>query len=160
MKFLPLTLAAVAAMFTSAVMATPPKSDKLDGSYTFEEYVRDFDKHYATTAERDHRRSVFESRLRSILEHNADPSHSYKQGINMFTDGTEPFKGLARSGGERGVVSIPPRDDLATYACAYPFSLVSTPSPDQGEIPHLEHAELYSVLSQGAKHYAKSIDWR
>ena len=104
MKFLPLTVAAVASMVgASAVVAAPPKSHHLDG-YTFKQYTRDFDKTYASEDERLQRQSVFESRLRSIRAHNAGPSHSYKQGVNMFTDGTEPFKGLSRSGGERGEV--------------------------------------------------------
>ena len=107
MKFLPVASSAVtlaaATMFTSSVGAVPPKHHELAG-YKFEQYQIDFGKHYATPEEEQHRKKIFEDRLSAIRKHNSNPSHSYKQGVNQFTDGTEPFKGLARSGGTPGKV--------------------------------------------------------
>jgi len=54
----------------AASAATPPRSHELDGSYTFDRYVADFGKTYATPAERERRERIFAANLRTILEHN------------------------------------------------------------------------------------------
>jgi len=57
--------------------------------YSFETFVRDSRRTYAKgSKEYNFRKEVFEARLRDIIRHNADPSQSYKRGINHFADWT------------------------------------------------------------------------
>eukprot|EP01095_Lingulamoeba_sp_RSL-Kostka_P013876 TRINITY_DN585_c0_g4_i1.p1 TRINITY_DN585_c0_g4~~TRINITY_DN585_c0_g4_i1.p1 ORF type:complete len:375 (-),score=133.33 TRINITY_DN585_c0_g4_i1:233-1357(-) len=64
-----------------------PKWHELDG-YTFEKYVHHFNKFYLDKEEREFRRNIFEERINNIREFNS-LGHSYKKGINHFTDRTE-----------------------------------------------------------------------
>ena len=50
--------------------ATPPRSYELDATYTFDQFVLDFDKHYDDAEERAKRERIFNANLRTILEHN------------------------------------------------------------------------------------------
>jgi cathepsin L len=59
------------------------------GSYTFDAYVKEFHKSYASINEYESRRGVFEARLAKIRAHNADPTKSWKEGVNHLTDRTE-----------------------------------------------------------------------
>ena len=65
-------------LFTAA--AARPRWHELSDEYAFEEYKADFGKSYAPQ-EDDERRVIFEARLKSILEHNTNPS-TYKKGVN------------------------------------------------------------------------------
>jgi len=65
-----------------------PTWDKLSHDYSFDQYLKDFQKWYDGD-EYKQRQELFQSRLAVILEHNADESHSYKRGVNHFTDMTE-----------------------------------------------------------------------
>ena len=51
--------------------AHPPKWHELGPTYTFGQYKKDFNKNYVNKGEEEMRRSLFQSRLRSILDHNS-----------------------------------------------------------------------------------------
>ncbi len=61
-----------------------PKWHQLEG-YTFEQYVHDFKKDY-TPAEFASRKTIFEEQVTRIMAHNRDPTQTYKQGVNRYTD--------------------------------------------------------------------------
>jgi cathepsin L len=48
--------------------------------------VKEFNKVYASLEEREARRAVFEARLAKIRAHNADPTKTWKEGVNHLTD--------------------------------------------------------------------------
>jgi len=56
--------------------------------YTFDNYISEYKKTYASD-QYSSRKILFESRLKEIEEHNANPSFSWKVGVNQFTDMTE-----------------------------------------------------------------------
>jgi len=62
--------------------------DQLEG-YTYKHYVAEFGRAFASNEERAAREALFESRLAEVRRHNADPSKSWKQGVNQLTDRTE-----------------------------------------------------------------------
>ena len=61
---------------------------KLDNSYTFDEYVLEFKKSYSKgTDEYRKREGIFQQNMETILNHNAaDFSFSFHMGLNEFTD--------------------------------------------------------------------------
>ena len=122
---------ASAVVLAAAVSAAPPKAHQLEG-YTFGQYVQDFGKQYSAL-EYQVRRELFETALAGVMKHNADPSQTYKQGVNRFTDFAQSeftaFKGSKREGGK-------------VYG---------------NEVPHTAHSQLLSAKSEA---YAPSIDWR
>lgn len=79
-----------------ASAAIPPRSNELDDTYTFDQFLQDFDKHYDTPSEHAKREKIFKANRSMILEHNAayyskkntranlKPSHTL--GINQFAD--------------------------------------------------------------------------
>ena len=70
-------------------------------SYGFAEYKAEFGKAYATVEEEAQREANFLQRLKAIKAHNADPTQTYKRGVNPFTDRTldelRPLHGLDRA---------------------------------------------------------------
>jgi cathepsin L len=62
-------------------------SHQLNG-YTFEDYLTEYSKKYEGD-EYSQRKEIFEANLKSILVHNANPSVTYKRGVNQFTDQTQ-----------------------------------------------------------------------
>jgi hypothetical protein len=56
--------------------------------YSFEQYKLEYRKAYAQ-GEEEYRKTVFLRNLVAIHEHNANPAHSWKMGVNQFTDLTE-----------------------------------------------------------------------
>ena len=65
-----------------AVTAQPPL-DELE-TYTFEQYVVDFEKPYLNVTEEEYlyRKMIFQNKLREILVHNKDETQSWKMGVN------------------------------------------------------------------------------
>jgi hypothetical protein len=70
----------------ATVAAAAPKAHQLDATYSFDAYVRDFKKEYASQAEMALRRDAFVANLDKILLHNADPAQTWRMGVNAFTD--------------------------------------------------------------------------
>ncbi|EGR34360.1 papain family cysteine protease, putative, partial [Ichthyophthirius multifiliis] len=69
------------------LLLAAPKWHELSSEYTFDQYISDYSKNYAKgTREYDQRKIIFESKLQEILSHNQNTSHTYKRGINAFTD--------------------------------------------------------------------------
>eukprot|EP00039_Didymoeca_costata_P018025 m.331847 g.331847 ORF g.331847 m.331847 type:complete len:383 (-) comp16804_c0_seq1:608-1756(-) len=64
-----------------------PRWHELDG-YSFDDYVRDFQKAYPV-GERPMREKLFQDRLAAVREHNANTQATYKKGINHFSDWTD-----------------------------------------------------------------------
>jgi len=58
-------------------------------NYSFAQYVSEFKKTYTNQAEFNYRKKIFEHRVTKIREHNADPSFTWKEGVNRFSDKTE-----------------------------------------------------------------------
>lgn len=76
----------------SLASASIPNAD-----YTFDQFVVDYPRDYAPGSdEYSKRKAIFEARLNDILVHNADPSMTWKRGINRFADFTD--KEFALSG--------------------------------------------------------------
>jgi len=57
-------------------------------SYTFGDYIMDFDKQYLPS-ELNYRKALFESKLQKVRKHNSNPSHTWKESINALSDRTE-----------------------------------------------------------------------
>ena len=95
-----LALSAIVALLATGVAAAP-RWHQLHG-YTFESYVRDFNKPYAEgSSEWEMRKAIFEDRIGNILKHNS-ANASWKKGVNQFTDYREEefgrLLGYRRSG--------------------------------------------------------------
>jgi cathepsin L len=58
-------------------------------SYTFADYVAEFDRSYASPEEYSARKLIFEANLEKIKAHNRDSSKTWKAGVNQLTDHTE-----------------------------------------------------------------------
>jgi len=82
------------ALIVVVVQAYPPKWHQLQ-DYTFEQYIQDFQKSYATAAETAKRQQLFEVRMKEIAAHNSNPVSTWKMGINHMSDWTnEEFQRL------------------------------------------------------------------
>jgi cathepsin L len=57
--------------------------------YSFEHYLREFSKSYASRLEYTLHSQLFHERLAEIVSHNSNPHKSYEKGVNKFTDMTE-----------------------------------------------------------------------
>lgn len=79
------------------VLAKRTNFQNVEG-YTFEEYVRDFGKHYASPQEYKLHKQVFNNNLRKVITHNRDTSAKWRAAVNKFTDMTaaeqKRFRGL------------------------------------------------------------------
>lgn len=76
---------------------------QLEG-YTFDDYVQEYEKVYATKDEYLLRKSIFEAKLKDIFQHNSE-DHTWKKGVNKFSDLTkEEFK--ARYTGRARIPSL------------------------------------------------------
>ena len=68
--------------------------------YTFDDYMTEFNRVYLDTLEYYFRREIFENNLSYIKSVNADPTKTWKAGVNEFTDKTsdelKSFKGHKR----------------------------------------------------------------
>ena len=84
-KTVAVALLVAAALTTTAAEAARPKWHQLDGTYTFEQYARDFRKPYAAADAAD-RRANFAANLKHIIEVNADAKQTWKAGVNAFSD--------------------------------------------------------------------------
>jgi len=61
--------------------------------YTFEEYVTEFGKVYASDEDMSVHRMIFNRNLQAVITHNEDRSQTWKKGVNQFTDlSTEEMK--------------------------------------------------------------------
>lgn len=74
--------------FLLIVAISATKWHELTQTYDFTTYQREFNKNYQPH-ELTTRKSIFEHRMRQIIAHNSDPSKTWKQGVNKFTDMTD-----------------------------------------------------------------------
>jgi len=58
-------------------------------NYSFENYEKEFLKHYESPEEREFRRKLFEEELHRVRAHNRFGRRSWKVGVNHFSDWTE-----------------------------------------------------------------------
>jgi len=70
-------------------VASATKWFELSEEYSFKQYVEEFGKKYASSEEFQMRKGIFSVRLARILEHNSNNHHTWKRGVNRFTDRTE-----------------------------------------------------------------------
>ena len=74
-----------------SVSAAIPSASELDSSYTYDDYVNDFEKGIIEE-EYEKRREIFDNNLKEILQHNEayfqknDDSPLYYKHVNQFTD--------------------------------------------------------------------------
>jgi len=81
-----LLLTVAIALLGCSALGRQPKWFELKG-YTFAQYTRDFRRRYVPgTDEYAHREAIFNRNLANIRRHNANQTHSWKQGVNRFTD--------------------------------------------------------------------------
>jgi cathepsin L len=86
--------------------------------YTFEDFKAEYGKAYAA-ADEPNRKAAFDSNLRTIREHNADVSQTFKMGLNDFADLTAAeFKAQFTSGIRKGPLAPPLEDALTDGAGA------------------------------------------
>lgn len=89
------------------------KWHELEG-YTFELYVKEHNKRYASQEEFEMRKEIFARKLAEIREHNARPGVSWKKGVNHLTDRTEAeFRRLL--GVKKSMLFSQPRNEMATF---------------------------------------------
>lgn len=90
-------IASIFILFVLAVIvsAVAPKSDELTANYSFEQYLQDFSEHKESLLQLDSlsleyqkRKQIFTEELARVLKHNSE-GHSWKMGINPFSDLTE-----------------------------------------------------------------------
>jgi len=130
------------------IFARAPKWHELE-DYTFEEYLQDFNKNYPES-EMDMRRDIFETNLKEIQLHNANPSFTWKEGVNKFTTYTQKeldrLKGYRKSLGFQQVENRKtkkltpavqelvdfPLDNLPPYVDWRQKNII-TPVKDQGD---------------------------
>ena len=67
--------------------AAAPRWHELDG-YSFDRYVRDFGKSYASAEEKSFRENAFARKLADVQAFNS-AQHSWKRGINHLSDRTD-----------------------------------------------------------------------
>jgi len=72
--------------FTTTTRATTPWFDL--HTYSFDSYAKEFSKDYSND-DPILRKQIFDSKLEDIKKHNADPTKTWKKGVNRFTDRTE-----------------------------------------------------------------------
>jgi len=112
-------------------------------TYTFEQYVRDFDKHYENQRDRDVHRQLFIQRLAEAIAHNSDNAQTWKMGINRFSDMTEAEFAQYRGYKPRVGLGADPRQPCDTTPVKYPNPFpeevdwraknIITPVKDQGQ---------------------------
>jgi len=86
-----LVLSAVLAAAALAVRPGPAWHE-LSSAYTFDKFAADYGRAATTpkdSAEWRHRKALYEAKLADVLAHNADPTQTWKKGINHFSDWTE-----------------------------------------------------------------------
>jgi hypothetical protein len=85
-----LLCALVAASFAGLSGANQyPRWHQLE-KYTFERWVRDANRQYKKgTPEWSRREELFNNRFQDIKKHNADPTKTWKRGVNQFSDWTQ-----------------------------------------------------------------------
>jgi cathepsin L len=75
---------------------------QLSADYSFEKFVEEFEYEWKVgTAEWNQRRSIFVEELARVIKHNANPMHTWKEGINKFSAMTpaekKAFRGRSKA---------------------------------------------------------------
>lgn len=108
--------------------------------YTFEAFVRDFNRPYAPgTEEWTHRKEIFHSRLRDVVSFQSLPNRTWSMGVNKFLDHTEAefrsMLGYRGSGTRSNLATMPMGVSLASKRDAPLPSKFSTIKPgDAGKL--------------------------
>ena len=53
---------------------------------SFEQFKSEYHKYYARKGEEEYRKVIFMKNLAKFEEHNANPTHTYRLGVNQFAD--------------------------------------------------------------------------
>lgn len=136
-----------ALLLSLAVAVTAfPRSHELSG-YTFEQYLVHSGKKYADV-ELPKRKAIFNERLSRIQAHNAE-GHSWRMGVNQFTDMTEEERKSYR--GYNIAHSAMNRErDLGEYdRVASQALLQGPPVNDVGNVSWIERGMMGGVKNQG-----------
>jgi len=110
-----------------------------EASYSFENFVQDFQRNYRQgTQEYETRKQIFEARLREIQAHNADTTKTWKRGVNELAD-------------------VSPSEFAASGRLGYNKALANELVAKAG----LASAKRAPVVNQSAlASLPKSLDWR
>jgi len=133
------TLAAVLLGADAASKATMMEGERDFASYTFEDYLAEFPKNYATE-ELDARKATFNANLQIIKEHNSNADKTYFLTVNEFADwtneefrskrmGARPYLDQMEYVGELEVADLEGLPDSVDWRTT---SGVMTPVKDQG----------------------------
>ena len=77
---------AVVLVLLASAFAAPAKLQLHEQEMTFAQFKATFSKAYATLEEEAMRAAIFAAHLVQIAKHNADPTQTYKLGVNQFAD--------------------------------------------------------------------------
>eukprot|EP00041_Stephanoeca_diplocostata_P009384 m.144599 g.144599 ORF g.144599 m.144599 type:complete len:378 (-) comp17716_c0_seq1:16-1149(-) len=139
MQFASLVVATVLA--SAALVESTPWHQLHD--YTFEDYVAEFGRFYPEH-ERQKRKMIFEERLAIIRSHNANPTHSWRRGVNQFTDRTT--EELAQSKGlDKSLLHFTKHTTAPTFV----HESSSTPLPDEFDWRTAKPGTISSTKNQG-----------
>jgi cathepsin L len=132
----------LAALVAASVLAAPPKWHQLTG-YTFERYMADFKKSYASPSEKHRRERLFYTKLAAVQAHNADKTQTYKKGVNHMSDWTaEEFQRL--NGGRIGQMQ-----GFENKALQVPYTPSGTVPPKSVDLRNRLPPILTAVKDQG-----------
>lgn len=77
-------------LFCGSALSTVALEVKATSHYTFETYVQEFHKEYATDEEYEFRKTIFIQNLATIVDHNGEKqTFEYYMDLNQFTDMTD-----------------------------------------------------------------------
>jgi hypothetical protein len=82
MKTKPINVIVIITIFITVLHAVQVASTAIP---TFAEWAQQQGVNYATDIETSYRQAIYYQNVLSIIAHNADPTQTYKQGINQFT---------------------------------------------------------------------------
>jgi cathepsin L len=84
-------LVGLASLLALCAVALAMRSESMHdvARYTYDEYVRDFGKHYASQAEYHAHKKLFHKRVAEVIAHNRRTDVTWKKAVNKFTDMTE-----------------------------------------------------------------------
>lgn len=89
MRSISVVLVLVAVAIANASITPKPHYDIDKAPELYEQYLKDYNKHYKDEATKNEHYLAFVKALKKINEYNAEPNNTAVFGLNQFTDYTE-----------------------------------------------------------------------